>query len=130
MPPELSDVDGNTEVRQGTVSAFNSPAPTIRVFDTQAGETAGVAEWLSEMQSQGVAAHESGIFVRTAHQLDRASAAVRTAGLKSARIGQNMEVAEGHIGIGIMHTAKGLEIRAVAVIAWDADVIPLESRLV
>ncbi len=129
LPPEMSDVDGNSEVRQGTVSAFNGPEPTIRIFDTQEDEAAGVAEWLSEMQSQGVAVHEIGIFVRTAEQLDRASVAVRSAGLKSGRIGQNMEVTEGHVGIGTMHAAKGLEFRAVAVIACDDDVIPLESRL-
>ena len=40
-----------------------------------------------------------------------------------------MSVPDGHVGIGIMHAAKGLEFRAVAVIACDDDVIPLESRL-
>ncbi len=129
LPPELSDVDGNTEVRQRTVSAFNGPSPTIRVFDSQADETVGVAEWLTEVQSQGVAPHEIAIFVRTSDQLDRASATVKTAALKSARIGTSMEVDEGYVGIGIMHAAKGLEFRAAAVIACDDDVIPLESRL-
>ena len=129
LPPELSDVDGNTEVRQGTVSAFNGAEPTIRVFDSAEDEIEGVSGWLSEMRSNGVIAEEIGIFVRTADQLDRASAAVRAADLRSARIGQSMEIAEGHVGIGIMHAAKGLEFRAVAVIACDDDIIPLESRL-
>ena len=129
LPPELSDVDGNTEVRQGTVSAFNGAEPTIRVFDTTEEEIEGVSGWLSEMRSNGVIAEEIGIFVRTADQLERASAAVRGADLRSARIGRSMEIAEGRVGIGIMHAAKGLEFRAVAVIACDDDVIPLESRL-
>ena len=33
LGPELSDVDGNTEERVGTISVFNGPPPTIRVFD-------------------------------------------------------------------------------------------------
>lgn len=35
----------------------------------------------------------------------------------------------GRIGLATMHLAKGLEFRAVAVMACDIDVIPLESRL-
>jgi len=33
LGPEVSDVDGNTEIRRGTVSVFNGPVPVIRVFD-------------------------------------------------------------------------------------------------
>jgi len=32
LAPELSDVDGNTEQRVGTISVFNGPPPTIRVL--------------------------------------------------------------------------------------------------
>src|SRR2546421_11953349 len=32
LGPELSDVDGNTEQRVGTISVFNGPPPTIRVL--------------------------------------------------------------------------------------------------
>jgi superfamily I DNA/RNA helicase len=34
LGPELSDVDGNTEDRRGTVSVFNGPQPTIQTLDT------------------------------------------------------------------------------------------------
>lgn len=129
LPPELSDVDGNAEVRTGTVSAFNGSEPTIRVLDSVDEETATVSEWLMERKRQGVVENETGIFVRTANEIDRALSAVRAAGLKSARIGESMSVPDGHVGIGLMHAAKGLEFRAVAVIACDDDVIPLESRL-
>ena len=129
LPPEMSDVDGNSEVRQGTVSAFNGPQPTIRILDSTEEETTSVAEWLTEMQRGGIVANEIGIFVRATEQIDRAARAARAAGLKSARIEQNVEIPDGHVGIGTMHAAKGLEFRAVAVIACDDDVIPLESRL-
>ncbi len=33
LPPALSDVDGVSEDRRGTVSVFNGPAPTIETFD-------------------------------------------------------------------------------------------------
>lgn len=129
LPPELTDVDGNTESRGGTVSAFNGPEPTIQLLHSGEDEIGAVSDWLTEMKRQGVVENEIGIFVRTANQVDRAASAVRAAGLKSAQIGESMSVPDGHVGIGIMHAAKGLEFRAVAVIACDDDVIPLESRL-
>ena len=129
LPPDLSDVDGNSEVRSGTVSVFNGTEPTIRILDSTEEETTSVAEWLTEMQLEGIEANEIGIFVRAPEQVDRAARAANAARLKSERIGLNTEIPAGHVGIGTMHSAKGLEFRAVAVIACDDDVIPLESRL-
>ena len=129
LPPEMSDVDGNSEIRQGTVSAFNGPSPSVRILDSIEAETTSVAEWLTERQLEGIAANEIGIFVRAPEQIDRAARAARAAGLKSARIEQSVELPDGHVGVGTMHAAKGLEFRAVAVIACDDDVIPLDSRL-
>jgi superfamily I DNA/RNA helicase len=40
----------------------------------------------------------------------------------------NVETAIGKISIGAMHLAKGLEFRAVAVMACD-EVIPLQERI-
>jgi superfamily I DNA/RNA helicase len=35
----------------------------------------------------------------------------------------------GHLSIGTMHLAKGLEFRAVAVMACDDEIIPLQERI-
>jgi hypothetical protein len=48
LGPQISDVDGNVEDRQGTVSVFNGPEPKIRVFDTIEQEAEAVGEWVSE----------------------------------------------------------------------------------
>lgn len=40
-----------------------------------------------------------------------------------------METAIGKISIGTMHLAKGLEFRAVAVMACNDEVIPLQQRI-
>jgi superfamily I DNA/RNA helicase len=42
---------------------------------------------------------------------------------------ENVETASGKISIGTMHLAKGLEFRAVAVMACDDEVIPLQERI-
>lgn len=40
-----------------------------------------------------------------------------------------MTISSGHIVIGTMHLAKGLEFRAVAVMACDDEVIPSQQRI-
>ena len=41
----------------------------------------------------------------------------------------NVETTSGHVSISTMHLAKGLEFRAVAVMAYDDEVIPLQERI-
>jgi superfamily I DNA/RNA helicase len=42
---------------------------------------------------------------------------------------EHVETASGRVSIGTMHLAKGLEFRAVAVMACDDEIIPLQSRI-
>ena len=35
----------------------------------------------------------------------------------------------GHVAVGTMHLSKGLEFRAVVVMACDDEVIPLQARI-
>jgi superfamily I DNA/RNA helicase len=41
----------------------------------------------------------------------------------------HVETAAGHVTVGTVHLAKGLEFRAVAVMACDDEVIPLQARI-
>jgi len=129
LGPEVADVDGNTEDRRGTVSVFNGPPPQVRTFTTQEEENRGVSAWLEEQSRAGVAAHEIGIFVRSEEQLDRARTAVAKTGLRFKMLDEHVETTSGQISIGTMHLAKGLEFRAVVVMACDDEIIPLQSRI-
>ena len=129
LPPEMSDVDGNTDVRRGTVSAYNGPEPTIAILDTVEDETIAIAEWIEARVQDGVPPDEIGVFVRSEAELERARAAVETAGLSASDLGSSAEVEPGHAAVGTMHLAKGLEFRAVVVAACDDEVIPLQARL-
>src|SRR2546427_3014925 len=77
----------------------------------------------------GVVPHEFGVFVRSAAELDRARAAVKEAGIPFKILDEHVETTSGHVSIGTMHLAKGLEFRAVAVMACDDEVIPLQERI-
>ena len=118
----LTDVDGNEEHRDGTISVFNGPVPTIHAADSEDAETDYVADWLLERIGEGVVAQEIGVFARTEAQLARAREAVKKA---SDISGTGL----GGITLTTMHAAKGLEFRTVCVIACDDNVIPLEERI-
>ena len=72
---------------------------------------------------------EIGSFVRSNDQLARARQAVKNAGHQQLELSERFEEAKGRIAIGSMHLAKGLEFKAVAVMACDDDVLPLQSRI-
>ncbi len=129
LGPEVSDVDGNTEERSGTISVFNGPPPAIRILKTQKEEIKAVAAWLSDLSKEGVAPHEIGVFVRSDAQLDRACKAIEDAGLSCKVLDENVETTSGYVSVSTMHLAKGLEFRAVVVMACDDEVVPLQERI-
>lgn len=129
LGPEVSDVDGNTEERLGTVSVFNGAPPTIRVSDSPEDEARLVRGWLIGLRETGVMPHEMGVFVRSAAELDRACGTVEDAGLPYKVLDENTETLDGHVSVGTMHFAKGMEFRAVVVMACDDEVIPSQQRI-
>jgi len=123
------DVDGNADTRSDTVSVFNGPPPVIRVVKTEDEEIKAVGDWLAEQSAAGVLPQEFGVFVRSEAQLARAQAAVTASGLPFKVLDEHVETASGHVSIITMHLAKGLEFRAVVVMACDDEVIPLQERI-
>ncbi len=129
LGPEVSDVDGNVEDRRNAVSVFNGPKPKICVLDDTQAECVEVTLWLKERVQEGFAPHEIGVFVRSPHEIDRAIAAVTAAGLPFKVLDEHVETTIGLTSICTMHLAKGLEFRAVVVMACDDEVIPLQERI-
>ncbi|GLE95994.1 DNA helicase [Pseudomonas aeruginosa] len=129
LGPTVTDVDGITEDRSDTVSIFNGPQPTVHVLRTVRDEIESVATWIRARAQAGYVPHEFGVFVRSAAQVDRASQAVAAAGLPFKVLDEHVDTEIGYVSIGTMHLAKGLEFRAVVVMACDDEVIPLQERI-
>jgi mRNA-degrading endonuclease RelE of RelBE toxin-antitoxin system len=129
LGPVVTDVDGNSEDRSDTVSVFNGPPPTISPLKNESEEIKTVGKWIAEKARDGVLPHEFGVFVRSAAQLDRARAAVKETGMAFKVLDEHVETASGYVSISTMHLAKGLEFRAVVVMACDDEVIPLQERI-
>jgi hypothetical protein len=129
LPSSIADVDGNEGDRRGTISVFNGPAPSIEVLADEAEEAETIGRWIADRIADGVQPPEIAIFVRAPAQLRRSRMAAKLAGVAAVELSEKVETMPGRISLGTMHLAKGLEFRAVAVMACDDEVIPLQERI-
>ena len=129
LPSSIADVDGRDEERNGTVSVFNGPVPVVVIAADVAAEVAAVATFIKAALDDGIQPEEIGVFVRTRNVIDRTRDAVKAAGRDASEITLFKSGGIGHVRVGVMHLAKGLEFKAVAVMACDEDQLPLKSRL-
>jgi hypothetical protein len=129
LPGPQRDVDGVVEERKGTVSVFNGPEPTIITSEDETVETNAVAAFIKDALAAGIAPREIGVFTRAPETLNRARAAVHSAGAEALELSDRTDDPGERVSIGTMHLAKGLEFKAVAVMACDEDALPLRSRI-
>jgi hypothetical protein len=126
---QVADVDGNVEERKGAISLFDGPKPEIKTFSAEAEEIECVGNWLKRLIAAGLRPHEIALFARSSAQLDRPLGAVAAAILPARILDEHIEIAPGKVSVGTMHLAKGLEFRAVGIMACDDEVIPLQERI-
>ncbi len=112
LPTVLRDSDGVEDERRGIVSVFDGPPPEVRSFASIAAEAETVRDVVATWLGEGIAPHEIGLFVRTLQLVVRARSAI-----------------DGLAGADEMSLAKGLEFRAVVVMACDEGVLPLDERV-
>lgn len=129
LPKSLRDVDGQEERRAGTISVFNGPAPKIAIFKDSETEISAVGDWIASALRDGIEPGEIGVFVRSHGQMDRARAALKAADQEGRVLTEPGQDVGAAISVGTMHLAKGLEFKAVAVMACDDEVLPLQERI-
>ena len=62
-------------------------------------------------------------------ELDRASDAAQQSGFPWKVLDEQLAERAGQLSVSTMHLVKGLEFRAVAVMACDDETIPLQERI-
>jgi superfamily I DNA/RNA helicase len=129
LESQYNDADGVCEDRTGTISVFSGPAPCVIRPSDFMEESNQVAKWLQEQLSSGILPQEICIIVRSDNQQPRALDAAAKAGCKARLLNDPSSKDTCAITVATMHLAKGLEYRAVVVMACDDDVIPLQSRI-
>lgn len=129
LPPAVTDVDGNTENRDRAVSVFNGPDPVMTIADDCSHECELVASWINARRAEGYQPNEIGIIVRSESVVDRAIAATQAAGMPFRRLPARTPTDDAGVTLATMHQAKGLEFRAVVVMACDEEILPLQERV-
>lgn len=129
LSPEVADVDGNKESRTNTQSVFNGPDPAIKVFADEEAEIAAVGAWIAARIEDGVAPEAIAVFVRSLAEVERGRLAIEAVDQAVCQLDEKLNTKSGCVVLSTMHLAKGMEFRAVAVMACDEDVIPSPYRL-
>lgn len=117
LPTVLRDTDGLEDERRGIISVFDGPVPEVNSSATSAAEADKVRHTVETWLGEGIEPKEIGLFVRTPELVPRARAAID--GLAG---GDTITTAP-------MSLAKGLEFRAVVVMACDEGTLPLDDRV-
>lgn len=123
LPPSVRDVDQIDEDRTGVISVLEGVPPVVKLAASQDEEAALVSEWITKVRAKGVLAEEIGVFVRSMKEIKRAERDVVGAREEHRQLLVTSAGPQKGVSIGTMHRAKGLEFRAVAVIACDDEVI-------
>lgn len=129
LPTKVTDVDGIEDYRADAQSVFDGPSTEVTKCNDETSEAEAVASFLREAINAGIAPFEIGVFVRSEDYLIRARAAIGLTGISCRQISDRIEDKPECIALGTMHFAKGLEFKAVAVMACDNDALPLQSRI-
>ena len=129
LPGVIADGDGLEEDRRHVVSVFGGPPPEIIEAADPPDEIARVAAWLSARRAEGIEPDEIGVFARTEAAAARGEQACTAAGLALRRSPPEPDMPSDMATVCTMALAKGLEFRAVAIVACDEDLVPLGDRL-
>jgi len=130
LGPEVSDVDGNVENRHGTISVFNGPKPILGIYESQTDEIEAISKWLIHLFDEGTKPNEIGLFVRSKAEMERAISVMDILDKGYQILDGSSEGDQDSVQVCTMHFAKGLEFKAVAVMACDDEVIPSIERII
>ncbi len=125
----ITDADGEHVERNHTISAFGGEPPAIKGFDDEKAEKDAVVAFIKDRLVAGVKPHEMALFVRSQNEFNRAIAVVEELSLPHVILDAKLATHVRSLNIASMHIAKGLEFKAVVVMACDDTIVPSTNYL-
>ncbi len=121
---ETDDLAGGRESRRAR-SLLSGPEPAFAGFGSEDAQCRFVAGRIRELEAQGIALSEIGVFTPFNEQRDVLAGGLRAAGIAVHVLGPSDDLA-GSAGVraGTMHRAKGLEFKAVFAAHCSANFMP------
>lgn len=128
LADELSDFDGNVDRRAQTISLFQGPKPEMSLFASQQEEIDSNQKWIKDLLTQGFGVNEILLIVRSEEEYSRVIELGKALELDFVFLDKEKPLSN-KITVSTMHNAKGLEYRAVLILACDSAVLPKSSRI-
>jgi superfamily I DNA/RNA helicase len=123
----ISGLDDEADTLKGYRSPLHGRAPEVRAFMTREAEYEALVDRVRAWLKEGIEPNAIGIAARSSHINKAASAALEAAGLKTASLSARSR--KETVRTGTMHSMKGLEFQAVAVIGVADGTVPAPSAL-
>lgn len=125
----ITDADGEQLERNHTISAFGGEPPVIKGYANEEAEKDAVVAFINNRLDAGVKPHEMALFVRSQNEFNRAITVADEMGLSHVILDSKLATHVGSLNIASMHIAKGLEFKAVVVMACDDTIVPSTNYL-
>lgn len=126
--PESLSFEGDDD--RSSYSVFAGVKPEIYVERDEAAEVDRVVSIVDTLLGKGYKPGEIGIFARTRRLASRlGTRALERLGLEPELLHNDDPPTHDRVELGTMHSAKGLEFRAVILVACDSGVVPNEYVL-
>ncbi|BDG19028.1 DNA helicase [Thermus thermophilus] len=122
LPPEVEE-----EMRE-VLSLLKGPKPSIRSFTNQEACTNDLVAWVRNHLDFGVPPEEIGVLTRIWSLAEHVQETLKAQGIPATLL-SDREEQEAGVRVGTVHSAKGLEFRAVAVFGANRNLFPLDSLL-
>jgi len=105
------------------------PNPDISQCATHEEEIKAVASWIQERNKEGLSPKEFGIFVRSQNEIPKAIAALDLSKVPYEQLQETVNRLRNNATLSTMHQEKGLDFRAVVVMAYDENIVPNGERI-
>lgn len=127
LPPDLSAED---EEDRASYSVFPGVPPVLHNEESVTKEIERISEIIESLLERGYSPGDIAMFARTRNLANtRAVPALARLNLEAEPLRNDNPPSHERVAVGTMHAAKGLEFRAVILVACDASVVPLEFVL-
>lgn len=124
----VDDLDDSVDDLKGYRSLSHGPEPIIAGSDSAATERAGLKDAIAQWAAMGVPYAAMGVAARTVTLAKEAASVLKASGIPIRFLGDQGAESNG-VTVGTMHSMKGLEFRAVAVVGANAGILPHEAAV-
>ncbi|MCL6624234.1 MAG: UvrD-helicase domain-containing protein, partial [Fimbriimonadales bacterium] len=125
----VDEIDTQNLVKR-PIPCFLGPEPECHPCEDDQSETQRLKEWLRRCLNEGIKGSQIGILART----ENIARSLAIPALEDLRLSYSASWEKDHseefeVWVGTVHSAKGLEFRAVAVVGVSDDTFPLQKLL-